>query len=1065
MIPILFKADATEFSTFGIGALTETLTCEVTEERNGTFECKLQYPSSGRLYNEIRKDRIIKAKPNDTKAAQAFRIYKISLPINGTITVYAQHISYDLSGVGIMPFERKAITPQMAMEYVLANATTPHNFTFQTDYSAAKDFSVKKPKSIRACLGGEEGSVLSLWGGEYEWDNFEIKHHQGRGEHTDVVIEYGKNLTKFSHESEDSGVYTEVLPFAFMKNEEDEETLITLPETTVPIENSQLLHKKTLILDLTDSFEDGTLITEEMLRNKTLSYIESHSLDAPVPNITISFEPLWQQPEYAAVMERLSLCDTVTIKHSVLGVTAKAKVIKTVYNTLAEKYTSVSLGSAKANLMNTIEQSTEELEKVIDKANASANRVPMLINSAIRKATDLLTGQTGGYVVLHTHTETGQPYELLILDAPKIEDAVNVWRWNVNGLGFSSHGYNGPYETAITADGRIVADFISSGTLVANIIKAGTISSVDNSSFWNLDTGEVVLKAYATTETVEKVETAANQAQSTANQAQTSANKAQTSANQAQTSADKAQTTADNAQTAVDGLASDVGVLAGNVGNLTASVKTLTTKQATLESNVDGLTSSVSAVTTRVTAAEGKLVSVTSELSTLKQTTTQISAEVAKKVDETYGSSSSSFGWVLKSTGFYVYSNASTVMSITSSGLSVVGAIDATSGSIGNLTIDGYLYFGGNSSYYISANYNDSNYYINLPGLRIDKASTAVFSGKLSAPSGTIGGFTISTNKIYKTKTTYSDANTGVYLGTDGIGLGAGTFYVTAAGKLYAMNAEISGTITATSGTIGGFTINSSSLTNASGGSSIQITSGNYTTYLGANNCYSRYQESLGSRGWSLSHSAITISSYTSSVYCGIKIQPSYQKRTSYSSNGNTTIAEGCITTYSIQSYYVDQGTTVGSVAPFILGISRSYMKSPYAAQYEWGAYLRFASHTLAELVYDSYYGGVWRMRDVYTGRTYDLGGHKFYFWTYTSKIQDDIVVTCTQSTHGLTSVKGAIVVPRSTITSSSSLSGYNHIVNNGHHDYGVTISGTTVYIALDYGIFYSGFYCLIYGS
>lgn len=1065
MIPILFKADVTDFSTFGIGALTETLTCEVTEERNGTFECKLQYPSSGRLYNEIRKDRIIKAKPNDTKATQAFRIYKISLPINGTITVYAQHISYDLSGVGIMPFERKAITPQMAMEYVLANATTPHNFTFQTDYSAAKDFSVKKPKSIRACLGGEEGSVLSLWGGEYEWDNFEIKHHQGRGEHTDVVIEYGKNLTKFSHESEDSEVYTEVLPFAFMKNEEDEETLITLPETTVPIENSQLLHKKTLILDLTDSFEDGTLITEEMLRNKTLSYIESHSLDAPVPNITISFEPLWQQPEYAAVMERLSLCDTVTIKHSVLGVTAKAKVIKTVYNTLAEKYTSVSLGSAKANLMNTIKQSTEELEKVIDKANASANRVPMLINSAIRKATDLLTGQTGGYVVLHTHTETGQPYELLILDAPKIEDAVNVWRWNVNGLGFSSKGYNGPYETAITADGRIVADFISSGTLVANIIKAGTISSVDNSSFWNLDTGEVVLKAYATTETVEKVETAANQAQSTANQAQTSANKAQTSANQAQTSADKAQTTADNAQTAVDGLASDVGVLAGNVGNLTASVKTLTTKQATLESNVDGLTSSVSAVTTRVTTAEGKLVSVTSELSTLKQTTTQISAEVAKKVDETYGSSSSSFGWVLKSTGFYVYSNASTVMSITSSGLSVVGAIDATSGSIGNLTIDGYLYFGGNSSYYISANYNDSNYYINLPGLRIDKASTAVFSGKLSAPSGTIGGFTISTNKIYKTKTTYSDANTGVYLGTDGIGLGAGTFYVTAAGKLYATNAEISGTITATSGTIGGFTINSSSLTNASGGSSIQITSGNYTTYLGANNCYSRYQELLGSRGWSLSHSAITISSYTSSVYCGIKIQPSYQKRTSYSSNGNTTIAEGCITTYSIQSYYVDQGSTVGSVAPFILGISRSYMKSPYAAQYEWGAYLRFASHTLAELVYDSYYGGVWRMRDVYTGRTYDLGGHKFYFWTYTSKIQDDIVVTCTQSTHGLTSVKGAIVVPRSTITSSSSLSGYNHIVNNGHHDYGVTISGTTVYIALDYGIFYSGFYCLIYGS
>ena len=933
MIPILFKADATDFSTFGIGALTETLTCEVTEERNGTFECKLTYPSSGRLYTEILKDRIIKAKPNDTKEAQAFRIYKISLPINGTITIYAQHISYDLSGIGIMPFEKLATTPQLAMDYVLQHATSPHNFTFQTDYSAAKDFSVLKPKSIRACLGGEEGSVLNLWGGEFEWDNFNIKHHQGRGEHTDVVIEYGKNLTKFVHESEDSGVYTEVLPFAFMENEDDGETLVTLPEITVPIENSQLLHKKTLFLDLTDSFDDGTLITESMLRNKVESYIKGHSLDAAVPNITVSFQPLWQTPEYAAVLERLTLCDTVTIKHSVLGITAKAKVIKTVYNTLAEKYVSVSLGSAKANLMNTIEQSTEELEKVIDKANASANRVPMLINSAIRKATDKITGQTGGYVVMHTHTDTGQPYELLILDAPTIEEAVNVWRWNVNGLGFSSKGYNGPYDTAITADGRIVADFITSGTLVANIIKAGTISSVDGSSFWNLDTGEICLKAYATTEKLEKVEKKADNAQSAANLAQNAV---------------------DDLAAEVSDLDYDLGVVSGNVGTLSTSVKTLTTKQASLESNIDGLTSTVSAVTTRVTEAENTVLSVVQEFSALKQTTTEISAQVSKKVDETYGSSSSSFGWVLKSTGFYVYSNASTVMSITSSGLSVVGAIDATSGSIGNLTIDGKLYFGGDSQYYISANYNDSNYYISLPGLRIDKASTAVFSGKLSAPSGTIGGFTLSTSSIYKTKTSYSSSTEGVYIGTDGIGLGAGTFYVTSAGKLYATNAEISGTITATSGTIGGFTINSSSLTNASGGSSIQITSGNYTTYLGANTCYSRYQQTAGTRGWTLSHSMISISAYSSSVYCGIKIQPTYQKRTSYTSNGNTTVAEGCITTYSTQSYNVDQGYTTGSAVPFILGISRSYMKSPYAAQYEWCAYMRFASHTLAELVYDS---------------------------------------------------------------------------------------------------------------
>lgn len=1044
MIPILFKADATDFSTFGIGALTEALSCIVTEERNGGFECVLQYPSSGRLYNEIIKDRIIKAKPNDTKAAQAFRIYKISLPINGTITVYAQHISYDLSGIGIMPFEKMATTPQLVMDYILQHATQAHNFSFQTDYSAAKDFSVTKPKSIRACLGGEKGSVLSLWGGEYEWDNFDIKHHQGRGEHTDVVIEYGKNLTKFTHESEDSEVYTSVLPFAFMENDEEGETLITLPEITLPVEGSELLHTKTLFLDLTESFEDGTFITENMLRDKALSYIANHSLAAAVPTITISFEPLWQQPEYAAVLERLSLCDTVTIKHSVLGVKAKAKVIKTVYDTLAEKYTSVSLGSAKGSLLNSIEQSTTELEKVTEKANAAANRVPMLINSAIRRATDLISGQSGGYVVMHTNSDTGQPYELLIMDAPNIEDAVNIWRWNVNGLGFSNKGYNGPYETAITADGRIVADFISSGTLVANIIKAGTISSVDGSSFWNLDTGEVVIKAYAKTEAVEKVQAAANQAQSSANQAQSSA---------------------DKAQTAVDNLASDVSVLSGNVGTLTTSVKTITTKQASLESSINGLTSSVSAITTRVTTAEGKLVSVESAVSTLKQTTTEISAEVSKKVDETYGTSASSFGWSLKSAGFYIYSGAATVMSVTSSGLYIQGEVVAKSGTLENMTITGKLYFGGDTTYYIGANYNDTSYYINLPGLRIDKASTAVFSGKLSAPSGTIGGFTISTSSIYKTKTSYSSTTAGVYIGTDGIGLGAGTFYVTSAGKLYATNAEISGTITATSGTIGGFTINASSLTNAGGGSYISITSGNYTTYLGANNCYSRYTETAGSRGWSLSHSAISISAYSSSVYCGIKITPTYSKRTSTSVYTSTTVAEGCITAFSSPTYNVDGGYTTGSAVPFILGLCRQYAKSPYTPSQEWGAYLRFVNYQLAELVYDSYYSGTWRMRDVYTGRTYDLTGHKFYFYTYTSSISDDNVVTITQSTHGLSTVLGAVVFPRSTATSASSLSGYTNITNKGYQSVGVTISGTTVYIAFDYGTYQKGFYCLIYGK
>ena len=501
MIPVLFRADATNFSTYGIGVLAECLSCEVTEERNGAFECILKYPTSGRLYNQLKTERLIKAKPNDTAKDQMFRIYRMTTPIDGLVTIYAQHLSYDLSNVAALQWSSDSISPALAMERVFQNTATSHNFTCSTDYSTAKPFSVSKPQSVRACLGGVSGSFLDLWGGEYEWDNFHVIHHQGRGQHTGVVIEYGKNLTKLEHDSENSDIYTDLLPYAIVTAEDGTETAITLPEVLLPIAETTLVQRKTLIRDFTEYFDEETPVTEDLLRAYANRYLESNPLGVETPTLTVAFEPLWKQPEYAAVLERVSLCDTLIVRHSLLGIASKAKVITTVYDTLAEKYVSITLGSAKANLLNNV----SETEAAVEEVSTKIDRFPVLMNSAIKNATGLITGQTGGYVVIHTDSETGQPYELLILDAPSIEEAVNVWRWNVGGLGFSSNGYNGPYETAITADGQIVADFITSGSLVANIIKAGVIQSQDGSSYWDLESGEVVLRAYATTETVEQV--------------------------------------------------------------------------------------------------------------------------------------------------------------------------------------------------------------------------------------------------------------------------------------------------------------------------------------------------------------------------------------------------------------------------------------------------------------------------------------------------------------------------------------------------------------------------------
>ena len=189
------------------------------------------------------------------------------------------------------------------------------------------------------------------------------------------------------------------------------------------------------------------------------------------------------------------------MRHTLLGVSATAKVVQTVYDALAERYVSISLGGEKSSMITSFSQ----IQTSVQQVQSTVGHFPKLLASVIQNATNRLTGQTGGYVVLHTDSETGQPYELLILDAPSIDEALHVWRWNVEGLGFSKNGYNGPYETAITADGQIVADFITSGSLIANIIKAGVIHSPAGSSWWDLASGEVHLRAYAATETVEKI--------------------------------------------------------------------------------------------------------------------------------------------------------------------------------------------------------------------------------------------------------------------------------------------------------------------------------------------------------------------------------------------------------------------------------------------------------------------------------------------------------------------------------------------------------------------------------
>ena len=481
MIPILYAKNESTFTHNGIGFLKDATKCTVTEERNGSYECSLQYPITGQWYDQITEGCIIKAKANDTSEPQLFRIYKSSKPLKGIVTYSAEHISYDLNGIPTLGFSVKNATPQAAITRAIQDAGLPSAFTAISDISTLNSSTILTPCSVRAILGGQAGSVLDVWGGEFEFDNFVVKLHKHRGSDRGVSIEYGKNLKDLKQEANIADCYTHLMPYArySQDGEGDEkiEVYVYLSEKVLPLNNAENIgHSKAYIMDFTDRFGEGEAVTEEALRAKATAYATAAELGVPKVNITVSFIQLWQTEEYKniAPLERVMMCDTVAVRFSKLGVTARAKVIKTTYNTLEEKYDSVELGDAKSSFADTVNKqqaAIEEIKTSVKKGQAEATEQ---LKKAIANATSLITGHSGGYVVLNP---AEKPQEILILDAPTLEEAVNVWRWNSGGLGYSSTGYNGEYALAMTMDGAIVADFINAGILNGALLQADSVQS------------------------------------------------------------------------------------------------------------------------------------------------------------------------------------------------------------------------------------------------------------------------------------------------------------------------------------------------------------------------------------------------------------------------------------------------------------------------------------------------------------------------------------------------------------------------------------------------------------
>ncbi len=473
MKPVLFAPTATEFTTNGLGKLSDAANCTVKETRNGAFELTLKYPIEGIHYAEIQQRSIILAKPNPVDLAQPFRVYRISKPINGLVTVYAYHISYDLTGIPVSPYSAASV--QAALAGFSTNAVAANPFTFWSDMTSSGDFTVKSPASVRSMLP----TMLEVYGGEYKYDKYTVRLYQQRGTDRGVTIRYGKNLTDLKQDENCSNVYTGV--YAYYENGDG--IVETSPKVT-PAPGTYD-YTRVLPLDLTAEFKEAP--TAEALKAAAEQYMTDHDIGVPEVSLNVSFVQLEQTQEYKdfALLERVELCDTVTVIFERLGVNATAQVTSTVYNVLIDAYDSVTIGNVRKNVAMTIAEQAQEIAKGPDLT---------ALQAAVIEATELITGNQGGYVVIHSSTGGKTPDEILIMDQPDIESAVQVWRWNKSGLGYSSSGYNGPYGLAMTIDGKINADFVTTGGMDAARITAGILQSKDGRFLIDLTANTITMK-------------------------------------------------------------------------------------------------------------------------------------------------------------------------------------------------------------------------------------------------------------------------------------------------------------------------------------------------------------------------------------------------------------------------------------------------------------------------------------------------------------------------------------------------------------------------------------------
>lgn len=455
MVISIYEKSTSQFDNLGLGVLRDFKSePEITEVLNGLYNLEFDYIKDGWLSEYLIEGNLVKAN------GQIFRIHSIKKSTKDSkITILAKHKWFDLEKNNFLedvaPTDK---TAQEALAWLLDHATEPTNFIIKGDCSKIASARYVRIDPITAIYNADN-SLLSRFGGELEINNNEITLHNVRGKDLGIEIRQKKNLNGAEYHVDTSSIATRIMPIG--------NDGILLPETYIDsplIDNYYAPFFYKYEVDIGVDEENGITLDDcyEQMREAVQELYDS-GIDKPTISITIDFIELSKTKEYEKYsnLESAHLGDTCKIFIPDLGLNLSARIVKTVFNCSKNRITKLELGTPKPNYVSSNTKTENELKNTVSQMNPKS-----ILSQAKEQATNLINHPFSGY--LYISEETG---ELYILDTQDISTAQRVWKFGLGGLGYSKTGINGPYEIAITQDGGIVADFITTGKLDTNVIE------------------------------------------------------------------------------------------------------------------------------------------------------------------------------------------------------------------------------------------------------------------------------------------------------------------------------------------------------------------------------------------------------------------------------------------------------------------------------------------------------------------------------------------------------------------------------------------------------------------